>query len=360
MIITSQFFIITYLGKEPLTLLSAPDNMSADQKIQYNTFLDNVNAIYASEDSTGIIPTFYKTAGAADTNSTLTKLVGNKAYYVVMSPTATLPINIPAIGGLIQNGGVGECTVKDIPQVTFPAPSFILEGENQNYQYLSINIAQLVPGKRYQYKLSNFQSNWPIKILPKEGIITPQSPSQNISAYVMFAPSLDTADCPDCFTNYILDPDYKENYAQNNLYAIIQISVVAEPFDLCVPVVQSIPIRCKLCLPKRPVNYPSVKFTNSPKLTLSGNCGDQVFPITVEARNFDKGKPYKYLFSINNPTSTVTPGSGTAGFGDGSGQISTLVNIKNISPIIVKVEVTSQDGLNKISTDFLTIECSNC
>jgi hypothetical protein len=360
MIITTRFFIFTYLGKEPLTLLTPPSNMSSDQRAQYNTFIQNVDSIYTSQNSAGIIPTFYKTNGVGDKNSSLTQLESNKAYYAIMSSTATYPVFVPAIGGLVQGSGATGCSVSQIPVISFPAPSFVLEGENQNYQYLSINISQLLPGTKYQYKLSNFQSNWPVKILPKEGVITPQSTSQNINAYMMFAPSLDTTDCPDCFTNYVLDPDYKENYGQNNLYAILQVSVVAEPFDSCIPIVQSIPIRCKSCLPRRTISYPSVKFTNGPKLTLSGACGDQAFPITVDARNFDKGKPYKYVFSVDNNTSVITPASGIAGFGDGVGQISALVNIKNVSPIVAKIEVTSQDGMNKTSTDFLTIECSNC
>ena len=360
MIITSRFFIFTYLGKEPLTLLKAPTNMSADQTAQYNTFIQSLDSIYTSQNSSGVIPTFYKTNGAGDPNSSLKQLESNTAYYAIMSSTATYPLFIPAIGGLVQGSGTSGCSVSQIPTITFPAPSFVLEGENQNYQYLSINISQLLPGTKYRYQISNFQSNWPVKVLPKEGVITPQSSSQIINAYLMFAPSLDTTDCPDCYTNYVLDPDYKEIYGQNNLYAILQIAIVAEPFDVCIPIIQTIPIRCKSCLPKRVNNYPAVKFTNGPKLSLSGTCGDQAFPITVDARNFDKGKPYSYLFTLDNDTSIITPASGIAGFGDGAGQISALVNIKNTSPIIAKIEVTSNDGLNKTATDFLTIECSNC
>ncbi len=387
--ITSRFFIFTYDGKSPLDLFSSNTildavledaNATIDVPIvpassqEINNFIANVSIIYASETTNGLIPTFYKTNGIPDNNSTLKVLESGKAYYVIMNASVTYPVIVPSIGGVLPCSGTsGDCKTQNIPAVTFPAPSFTLEGENQNYQYLTVGFSNLTPGVSYQYNFTNSSSNWPIKILPLSGTFTPQLAQHNINAYVMFAPSLNDLDCPDCFKNYKLDPDYKEFFAQNNLYASIQVNIVAEPFDVCSSISSTLPIRCKSCLPKKTELYPIAKFEGGPKLVLSGDCGSQTVPIKVNCTNFDKGKAYKYTFSITEDdlvaadivasgkaAPVVTPDTGIIGFGDGVGQISTLLNINNYSPVIVKILVEAQDGTNKTSTDFLTVECSNC
>ena len=360
MIITSRYFVFTYLGKDPLTLLEAPKNLSTDDLVKYNKFISSVQTIYTSQATNGLIPTFYKTNNLADPNSSLKTLETNKSYYVIMNSNTVYPVNILAVGGLVSSSGSTQCLVPQSPTISFPAPSFNLEGEANHYQYLTIGFGQLSVGTRYKYTISNFQSNWPVKILPKEGVFTPQATSESINAYLMFAPTLIAEDCPDCFTNYNLDPDYREPYGQNNLYSILQVSIVAEPYDVCVPITDTVFIRCKSCLPRRVENYPMVKFADAPKKTLTSDCAYESLPVIVGCSSFDKGKPYKYVFSLDNSTSTITPSSGIIGFGDGVGQIGALLNIQNQSPIIAKVEVTAQDGSNKTTTDFLTVECTDC
>jgi hypothetical protein len=393
--ITSRFFIFTYDGKSPLDLFSVnfdpsdppsvlvsvqdaalpvTNTTSSTTDTDISKFINNVSIIYASEETNGIIPTFYKTAGVADKNSTLKFLESGKAYYVIMNSSATYPVTVPSVGGVLPCSGTsGDCKTTNIPSITFPAPSFTLEGENNNYQYLTVGFSNLTPGVTYQYNFSNSSSNWPIKILPLTGTFTPQAAQHNVNAYVMFASSLNSNDCPDCFTNYKLDPDYKEFFAQNNLYASVQVNIVAEPFDVCSKISSTIPIRCKSCLPRKVELYPVIKFESGPKLILSGDCGSQTVPIKVNCTNFDKGKAYKYTFSIaedaliaadiaatGRSAPVVTPDTGIVGFGDGVGQIATLLNINNYSPVILKILVEAQDGTNKTSTDFLTVECSNC
>lgn len=361
MIINSRFAIFSYLGRDPLPLLSAPPGLGDSERSAYSNFIQSVDTIYASQQNSGLIPTFYKTDGAPDTNSSLKSLTPGESYYVVMTSSAKYPVNVPAIGGL-SSGGTGTtlCSVSQIPTISFPAPAFTLEGEANHYQYLTISFSQLVPKVRYRYTLTNFQSNWPIKILPREGVFTPSSTTESINAYLMFAPTLSSVDCPDCFTNYTLDPDYREPHGQNNLYSILQVSIVPEPFDVCTPVNDTVMIRCKSCLPRRIDNYPIVKFENAPVKTLNADCAFESVPINVACSNFDKGKPYKYQFSVDNNVSTVVPNSGIVGFGDGVGKITGLLNIQNMTPVIIKVEVVTQDGLNKTSTDFLTVECTDC
>lgn len=370
MIINSRFFIFSYLGRDPLPLLEIPADLGDSDREVYANFIQSVDTIYASQSNNGLIPTFYKTDGLPDVNSSLQTLEPGQSYYVIMTSDATYPVNVLALGGLSSGvvdggggggtGGLTPCTVSEIPSITFPAPAFTLEGEANHYQYITVAFGQLVPKTRYKYVITNFQSNWPVKILPREGIFTPSASSETINAYLMFAPTLSTTDCPDCFTNYTLDPDYLEPHGQNNLYAILQISIVPEPFNICTPVNDTVMIRCKSCLPRRINNYPIVKFEDAPTKTLNADCAFESVPMNVLCSNFDKGKPYRYQFYVDNNESTVVPNSGIVGFGDGTGKIGALLNIQNVTPIIVKVEVMTQDGLNKIATDFLTVECTNC
>lgn len=361
MIINSRFSVFSYLGKDPLPLLQAPAGLGDSDRTVYANFIQSIDIIYASQQTNGLIPTFYKTNGVPDVNSSLTTLIPGQSYYVIMSAGAKYPVSVPAIGGL-SSGGIGAtlCSVSQIPVVSFPASAFTLEGEANHYQYLTISFSQLVPRTRYKYVISNFQSNWPVKILPKEGIFTPSSATESINAYLMFAPTLSAVDCPDCATNYTLDPDYREPHGQNNLYSILQVSIVPEPFDVCTPVNDTIMIRCKSCLPRRIDNYPVVRFEDAPIKTLRSDCAFESLPINIACTNFEKGKPYSYKLSIDNTTSTIVPSSGVVGFGDGVGRIGALLNIQNMTPIIVKVEVVTQDGLNKTATDFLTVECTDC
>jgi hypothetical protein len=363
MIINSRFFLFTYTGKNPLTLFETPSGLTGPDLVRYNTFISSVDSIYASQATSGLIPSFYKTNGQPDSNSSLKILETGKAYYVIMSASAQYPINIPAVGGVaagIGDAPVAQCSTSQTPTVSFASPSFTIEGEANHYQYLTINFGQLVPKVKYKYTISNFQSNWPIKILPKEGEFTPHSVTENINAYMMFAPTLNETDCSDCFTNYNLDPDFREPFAQNNLYAILEISIVPEPFNVCIPVTDTLMVRCKSCLPRRIENYPVIKFEEGPRKVLTSECASEPVPVYVNCTSFDKGKPYRYELSVDNNVSIVIPDSGIIGFGDGVGKINALLSLNNTTPVVVKALVQAQDGSGKTSTDFLTIECTDC
>ena len=99
MIITSRYFVFTYLGKDPLPLLEAPKNLSTDDLTKYNKFISSAQTIYTSQATNGLIPTFYKTNNAPDPNSSLKTLETNKSYYVIMNSNATYPVNILPVGG---------------------------------------------------------------------------------------------------------------------------------------------------------------------------------------------------------------------------------------------------------------------
>lgn len=362
MIINSRFAVASYFGKDPLDLLATPSNLSSEQLQEYNTFISSVDNIIASQDlDTGLIPNFFKTDGLPDQFSGLKTLETGISYYFIMNATANYPVTIPAIGGLSDIGGSTDnvCEVAETPKISFPASSFTLEDSGENYLYMTITFSNLIPNTRYKYVISSAGSNWPVKVLPSEGIIVAQESSQTITPYIMFAPTLDPRDCPGCFSNYTLDPDYKEVHGKNNLYCNLQVAISAEPYDICPATIQQVPIRCKSCLPIREDKYALIHFSEGPVLNLGAQCAEKSYPITALVTEAERGAAYTYKFSLDNNLSTISPSSGIAGFGDGAGSITSLLNVNNVSPVIVKIEIVSENGA-KTSTDFMTVECAEC
>ena len=358
-IISSNFFLY-YQGKEALPLNSANKPVSltdTPDSANYDNFLNQVNVIYASQQRDGTQAIFFKEGGTISSSAGLTSLEPNTAYQVVSA--GPHPLIVPAIGGLSVSESDVECP-STVPVVTFSSPTFILESAGQNYQYLNIELSALEVGTKYEYQLEVVKANWPVKIMNKKGSFTPGETKENIFAYALFSPTetIAAGDIEDFFP-FDPDPFNNEAHARNNLYAIVKISVSPISLNSCSPVTDTIAIRCQGCLPQVTEYYPVVKYNDRAALMMSKNCDNAPVPVVVDCSNFEKGKKYKYTFSLDNTVSTITPSSGHIGFGDGTGQITSILNLQGESPAILKIEV-EDEAKGWVSTDFLSVEATDC
>ena len=355
--ITSSNFYLYYQGKEALDLSTKPTALNETDSSNYDNFLNQVNVIYASQKTDGTQAIFFKEGGTISSLATLTSLQPNTSYQVVSA--GPHPLTVPAIGGLSVSESDVECP-STVPVVTFSSPTFILDSVGQNYQYLNIELSALEVGIKYEYKLEVIKANWPVKIMNKEGSFTPGETKENIFAYALFSPTetIATVDIEDFFP-FDADPFNNEAHARNNLYAIVKISVSPISLDSCNSVTDTIAIRCQGCLPQVTEYYPVVKYNDRAALMMSKNCDNAPVPVVVDCSNFEKGKKYKYTFSLDNTFSTITPSSGHIGFGDGTGQITSILNLQGESPAILKIEV-EDEAKGWVSTDFLSVEATDC
>jgi hypothetical protein len=360
MFITSEFFIETYIGKEALPLLAAPQNIDSGLLAQYNTFISNISTIYSSQNTNGTIPVFYKNAnGTPSSNSTLTALEPNKEYYFVSKSSASFPYTIPAIGGTISNpsppqvcsSGLNPCC----PTVFFPSDTITLSGPPENiYAYLSASVTGLIPGKTYNYIYDSITANWPSKISPLSGTITPASGVDNINGVFSFCPS---TGCQDCLP-FTLDCEPDKEIVKKNIYSILKLTISGPDSSNCPPISDSITVKCNQCLPAPdPISRPSLSFVGGPKLSLAANCCANPVPLVVNISGTKPGNAYGFSLEAWPSTVQMIPNSGTIGFGDGSGKISTIVNLNGESSAVIRCSL-SDNELNETFMDFISIQCN--
>lgn len=389
MLITSEFTIERYMGKQPLTLLSIPAGIDTGTLAQYNTFMSNISTIYGSQNSNGVIPVFYKNSnGTPNSNSTLTSLVGGEEYYFISKSTASFPYSIPAISGSISTpeptppcSGLPSCC----PSVVFNPSSITLVGPPENtYAYINASLSGLVPGKKYNYVYSSLGSNWPAKITPVSGSIFPSSSTEQIESVFNFCQS--TGNCTNCFP-YILDCDPLKDFAQKNIYSLLEINVSASGLENCPIISDRITVKCNNCIvgitptptqtmaasptptpaptatptpspTQCQIFRPSLSFAGSPKLSLSSACCSNPVPLTVNVAGAAPGKVYNFSFTSWPTNVQVLPSGGTVGFGDGIGKLSTVVNMVGESSAVIRCTLIDNDRPSENYVDFITIQCT--
>jgi hypothetical protein len=360
MVITNEFNIERYIGKDPLPLLSAPSNISSELLAKYNTFISNISTIYGTQNSNGSIPVFYKSANnTPNPNSTLTSLQSGEEYYFISRSSSTFPYDIPAIGGAISNPTVTPtCDSRSpcCPSVFFNNSTVSLSGPPENtYAYISASVTGLIPGKVYTYNYSSVAANWPAKITPISGTLLPSSGVESIDSIFTFCPS--TTDCPGCFP-YVLDCYPDKDIVKKNIYSILELKVSGPNSSSCDVVADRITIRCNKCLPEPcEVKRPYLSFTGSPKLTLAPNCCANPVPISLNVTGAEPGKRYDFVFSAWPTTVQVIPSSGISGFGDGGGKLSAMVNLNGEQSAVVKCALTDTIT-SETFVDFISIQCN--
>ena len=367
MLITNEFIIERYLGAQSMPLLNPPSNIDSGLLAKYNIFMGNILSIYGSQNANGSIPVFFKNSdGTPSTSSTLTSLDSGQEYYFISKNTATFPYEIPPIGGLVQDPvstpmPTVPCPAlpRCCPSVSFPNNTVVLSGSRNNiYAYVSASVSGLTPGKAYSYRYDPVAANWPSKMVPSSGILYPVSSSDTIDSVFSFCPS--TGNCSGCLP-YTLDCNSDKDYVQKNIYSILELKLNSPTDTNCPLVADRLTVKCNECLPPEPtpcaILRPILSFAGSPKLSLPANCCANPVPVTVNVSSAEPGKVYNYTFEAWPTTVQMVPSSGTAGFGDGSGKLSALVNLNGEQNAVVKCSLSEINNLESF-VDFISIQCN--
>lgn len=354
MLINNEFVIQRYTGQLPLTLLAPPANMDAATQQQYNIFISNIVTIYGSQNLDGTVPVFFKSYNnTPSSSSTLTQLENGKEYYFISKNSSSFPYVIPAIGGSTTD----SCdTLKPCcPYVVFSTNNIALSGPPENiYAYLSATASGLIPGKTYTYTYEPITANWPAKISPASGSFIAMRNFDTIDSVFSFCPT--SGNCENYFS-YTPDPDMNKDYTQKNIYSTVRIVLYPIDGSDCPIMSDTITVKCNKCLPGGAYHRPVVNISGSPKLSLNSTCCNNPIPLSAYISSADPGKVYSFVIQSWPDSITMNPASGYASFGDGTGKISTMIDMNNINAGVIKFSLNDQFS-NETFVDFTSITCN--
>lgn len=370
--INSYYSIVTYYG-EDLNLLNAPaktltqNNITIDnpEYLKYRKIIDNIQTIYATEQSDKKIPAFWTTTSGTSyipsVKSTLTYLEKDKSYYFLLRPEAVLPIT-----GLELEPIVNEpCSFIDsncCPKILLDVNDNNeedLELVETNHAYLSIVLDNLIPGNSYIYNIKSLDSNWPCFVKPSGGLYRAFAPTGVIKSVFRFGSSEND-------NNNSLSYTLQDDADKNNKYNILSVNITptggiySSTSNPCSTVSEQITLRCNNCIPSDSGRYPIVSFADSPKLILNSSCCSADQPLRINVSNVYPGKEYNYRLESYTDNVTFIPSTGIVSFGySGSGKFQTLINVNNNALSLIKVTIIDTIT-NDSFTDFLPITCGSC
>lgn len=276
--ITSQFFLTYYAGLSDLDLMSIPTSINNEpyKRAEYNRFINNISTIYASQNSSGLIPVFWTRVSGSqyvpDPNSTLSSLKPKESYYFIVRDETALPLNIPYISGLLP----GFTDYNSAPTVSFSGNTLL--SADGNYGYLSFPIQGLQPYEDYSFKFNPIHANWPCTMNPISGIFKPSDTEYTVSAVLEFCATSDNHINDDNLLPYVLD-GHKINYS--NLYNIFNIEINPVSYTADSIMGDSITIQCKNCLPRDIEDLPAAIGDFPPVVVL---------PTSIELIPYDKAQ----------------------------------------------------------------------
>lgn len=188
-----------------------------------------------------------------------------------------------------------------IPQLTVNANSVSLGASEGSEAVFSSSVNGLVPNQTYKYEFSGVGGNWPVKIVPRSGIIKTADTSYTINGLISVCES--TGNCPSGHPN-ILNYTSMPNTA-DMLYSTVELSI--EPVDTINSNFQSstaatFAVQCDDCIHRLRVDTPA-----STIATISDSS------ITANLINTIPGRTYAYSVQPVNANWPVLvyPYSGT-------------------------------------------------
>ena len=301
--ITNKYSILTYPGRQALSLTNMPSSISGDapSSAEYNLFLEGVSTIYGTQSGNGAIPVFWSMYSGGkyvgNPESTLTSLSPKQSYYFIAKDETYLPLKIPVVGGY----AAGFADQNQLPSVKVSG-SKALVGNGNNYSYLTFDISGVVPYEEYSYSINSLHGNWPATIYPSSGRLKSSDSSARFDAALTFCKT--TGDCAGNanLLDYSLD---SQGIDYDNLYSIINFELSPTSYDGEGVTSDSFTINCKDCLPR-------VKVANPASTTLNTtNINYHTFTSTISG--LKPNTQYSYLYrTINSnwPTLLVSK-SGT-------------------------------------------------
>ena len=175
MIINNQFYIFTYAGSEPLNLMVVPETIAANKKLlsQYNTFIESIDTIYASQTTNDNIPVFWtRRVSSVDSrgntaivykphpDSTLTQLNSKESYYVIVRNLDNIPLVVPILGTTTAG-----FTNNSLAPLISNLNNINLIKSSGNSTVIQPQISRLQEYETYSYEYKGLSANWPILYL---------------------------------------------------------------------------------------------------------------------------------------------------------------------------------------------------
>lgn len=339
MYINSQFFVSYYPGAQPLDLMSMPASISGNPEsaLIYEKFIQNITTIYASQNSSGIIPVFWtkrqdtdsgfgtgQVSFAPSENSTLKKLQPKAGYYFILRDETAIPLQIPVVSGevpvVLETSETFNVSSINYEHTTFEAPTFepgTLGVTPTHSAILPFTINNLENGKTYKYEFKHIDNNWPVTMSPISGTFRPQTSTSTIQSLLTFCPT--TGCCEDGtpgLLNYPDNIDTLSDRKQNKqLYQLYRLEISPVDFDGDSTLSEDIKAICNDCLPKTRIFNLDADNNNSQLLEHTLNTeGESMYNWNVVMDNLSVGKSYSYQVNVldaNWPVIFNTPTSGT-------------------------------------------------
>lgn len=316
MIINNQFYIFTYAGSEPLNLMSVPAAISTDplRLANYNTFIQSVDTIYASQNLNNQIPVFW-TRKVNNTDpvgnnvvtyrphpdSTLKQLESKQSYYIIVRNTDNLPLSVPMMGDAV----VGFSNNNLAPSIT-GLNNIKLTNTIGNKHSLRPEITKLQPYETYSYVYKGINANWPVTISPISGTIKSSENRLALSSILSFCATSGCAGVVDQKINGTI-ANQCPSYNQKDLYSTLELEI--KPVSFSGITIKSNPftIECEDCLPRV-----RIKLNNDqPSINLVAGSGTTDFITKIS--NLEPTQNYNYEFislGANWPAMFITPISG--------------------------------------------------
>ena len=403
--ITSQFFLLHYIGHDPLDLMHVPASFANDIQLSsdYYSFINGISTIYGSQNSEGSVPVFWTELSGYNRlpspDSTLRALMPDQNYYVISLNNNVLPLTVPPVNGYLQ-GTADPNATRPSPTIVFPnydklSADIILDGKNNNYAYFSTTVSGLIPRETYKYTFSGIDSNWPAIISPISGLIKPSKTSVDIESVLTFCSTSGGCDTYNGILPYSLDTS--ANYQKNNYFSILSLNIEPVSYTGTDPVSEQLTIRCRDCLPQPPslpvISMPlsSASSGNGSDITLTGINNNYCY-LSPRISGLIPGESYTYTVDslagnwpiviypssgIIKPTkdfsdievvaafcaSTGTCPPGTPGLSSSYVLASDFSRAYAHNNYFALLNVTVQQNnypFSKITSDQISVRCSNC
>lgn len=157
-----------------------------------------------------------------------------------------------------------------IPKLSVSTESINLTSSEGPESIFTASVDGLVPNQSYKYEFAGSEGNWPVKIIPRSGVIKTSDSSYTINGLVSVCQS--TGMCPSGAPN-VLNYTSMPNNA-DLLYSLVELSV--EPVDTINSNFQSITkssfsVQCDDCIHRLSVNTPSIINATTATSVLNAN-----------------------------------------------------------------------------------------
>jgi len=312
--INSQYYIAYYAGSKVLDLMTIPTEIAADadKLAVYNRFMQNISAIYGSQDADGEVPVFWTSRSLAGqvlgnpqysyqpaAASTLQELRPREGYYFIVRDESAVPLEIPYVTE-------DEVTVDLITSQSDFGTTIRVDDTTLASGVATIPISGVVsnirPNETYTYEFQSLHTNWPVSIMPLSGTVIPSSKSYSIDADLTFCPSLNTGLCPDGQAG-LLDYTAMEGCSINNTdpKSLYQLKLVPTSFEGNTVYSNSAKALCDDCI--RKITFDTENYTSSLDDT-------NVHEFEIALSGLTAGQQYTYSImplESNWPTLFITP-----------------------------------------------------